>query len=558
MKYIVVGGVAGGASFACRLRRLSEDAEIVLYEKSHYVSYANCGLPYYVSSVIADRESLTLQTPESLKARFNLEVHVDHEVLSIDPKTHTVLVENRRTKERFRDSYDRLVLSPGAEAIRLTENGERVFELKTVEDSLRLRQFVEERRPQEALVIGGGFIGLEIAENLVEAGVKVTVVEGKDHVLANLDPEMASFVHQELLRHGVVLKRRTKVLSIRNEGEKVLVETDRGLLRADFLVQAVGVRPASRLAREAGLYLDIRGTIKTDSRFRTSDSDIYAIGDAISLDSGIDGDRVHIALAGLANKEGRFLADSLCLDRNPSLCPFGTSILKVFSLAAASTGRSEEQLKEKRIPYGKVYLSPFHHASYYPGSSPLTLKVLYALEDGRLLGAQVVGREGVDKRIDVLATALFLRARIWDLARLELSYAPPFSSAKDPVNLAGYVAENVQDGLVSQFFFDEVDSLSAREDVLFVDVRTRQEYLHGHVKGSINVPVGELRLRLEELPREKELLLICESALRSYVAARFLGQKGYRVRHLAGGYRLYSTWKEDQRILFEETNPSVR
>lgn len=558
MKYIVVGGVAGGASFACRLRRLSEDAEIVLYEKSHYVSYANCGLPYYVSSVIADRESLTLQTPESLRARFNLYVHVDHEVLSIDPKGHTVLVENRRTKERFRDSYDRLVLSPGAEAIRLTENGERVFELKTVEDSLRLRQFVEGKEPKEALVIGGGFIGLEIAENLVEAGVKVTVVEGRDHVLANLDPEMASFVHQELLRHGVVLKRRTKVLSIRTEGGKVLVETDRGLLRSDLLVQAVGVRPASKLALEAGLESDIRGTIKTDSRFRTSNPDIYAIGDAISLDSGIDGRRVHVALAGLANREGRRLADSLCLDWNPSLRPLGTSILKVFSLAAGSTGRSEEQLKAMDVSYGKVYLSPSQHATYYPGSETLVLKVLYALEDGRLLGAQVVGREGVDKRIDVLATALSFRAGIQDLARLELSYAPPFSSAKDPVNLAGYVAENVQGRLVDQFFFDEVESLSAREDVLFVDVRTRQEYLRGHVKGSVNVPVDELRQSLPELPRDKELLLICESGLRSYVGVRLLRQKGYRARHLAGGYRIYSTWKEDQRKFIEETNPSER
>lgn len=542
MKYVVVGGVAGGASFACRLRRLDEESTITIYEKSHFVSYANCGLPYYVSKVIPDQRMLTLQTPESLKARFNIDVIVDHEVLSIDRSKKSVCVKNLKDGTIFEDGYDRLILSPGAEAIHLTANTERIFELKTVEDSARLRSFVEERKPTQGIVIGGGFIGLEIAENLVEAGIHVTIVEGKDHVLANLDKEMAAFVHQELLRHGIELQRNTMVQSIEDTGSEVVLKTDKGILAADFLIQAVGVRPASKLAKDAGLELDIRGTIKTDANFRTSDKDIYAIGDAVALDSFLDGSRVNIALAGLANKEGRALASNLTLGRKTDIRPQGTSILKVFDLAAASTGFTEEQIKAKAIAFDKVYLFPSDHATYYPGAEPMMIKVLYAKDDRRILGAQIVGKAGVDKRIDVLATAMRFKAKVTDLADLELSYAPPFSSAKDPVNFVGFLSENLEDGLVRQFFFDEVEGFVHDEKVLLVDVRTPLEYRLGHIENSVNVPVDTLRQRFGELPKDKEILLICQSALRSYVAYRFLSQKGYRCRHLAGGYMLYSTW----------------
>lgn len=547
MKYVIVGGVAGGASFACRLRRLSEEAEIVIYEKSHFVSYANCGLPYYVSSTIEEPRKLTLQTPESLKARFNIDVHVDNEVLSIDRERHVVLVKDLKTGKTFEDSYDELILSPGAEAIHLAPLGKRIYQLKTVEDSLRLRSDIEREGIESAIVIGGGFIGLEIAENLSEAGLHVVLLEGRDHVLNTLDSEMAAFVQKELRLHDIELVLSTKVEEIEETEDHVEVRTDRkGIVECQILIQAVGVLPSSKLAQDCQLDLDIRKTIRTDSDFTTSDKNIHALGDAIALDSALDGSRVNIALAGLANKEGRELANHLVLGKEVHLQPIGTSILKVFSLSVGSTGFTESQLRQKGVSFDKLYLSPSDHATYYPGSSTMVIKVLFSPETRHLLGAQIVGKNGVDKRIDVLATAIHFDAKVEDLQFLELSYAPPFSSAKDPINLIGQMAENLKEGLVKQFFFDEVDELRKNPDVLFVDVRTPMEYRLGHIEGSFNIPVDELRKRYGELPKDKEIALICESALRSYVAYRFLAQKGYSCRHLAGGYRIYATWKEEE------------
>ena len=551
MKYIIVGGVAGGASFACRLRRLDEFAEIKIYEKTKFVSYANCGLPYYISGVIQNKESLALQTPQSLKARFNIDVFVSHEVIQIDKDNKRVLIKDLNNGTQFYENYDKLILSPGSEAIKLTNNSERVFELKTVEDSYKIKDFVLKKEPKKVVIIGGGFIGLEIAENLKESNIDVTLIEGRNHVLANLDPEMASFVHHELRRNGVNLVLNKIVKEIKEEDNNVYVKYDDVTLKCDLLIQAVGVRPNSNLAKDANLELDIRGTFKTDDYFLTSEKDIYAIGDAIALNSFFDDAKVNIALAGLANKEGRELASQFALKKKNDIKPLGTSILKVFSLAAASTGLNEEQLKQKKINYEKIYLCPANHASYYPNASTLNIKVLFDKDNYQILGAQIVGECGVDKRIDVIALAIQVKLPIYELAKAELSYAPPFGSAKDPINMIGYICENLKNKLVEQFHIEDIESLKKDKNNLFIDVRNEDEYQSGHIDGAINIPLDELRKHLNEVDKNKTLCINCQSALRSYIACRILSQYGFKCKHLSGGYRIYSNYMNDLKLIKE-------
>ena len=551
MKYIIVGGVAGGASFACRLRRLDEFAEIKIYEKTKFVSYANCGLPYYISGVIQNKESLALQTPQSLKARFNIDVFVSHEVIQIDKDNKRVLIKDLNNGTQFYENYDKLILSPGSEAIKLTNNTERIFELKTVEDSYKIKDFVIKKEPKKAVIIGGGFIGLEIAENLKESNIDVTLIEGRNHVLANLDPEMASFVHHELRRNGVNLVLNKMVKEIKEEDNNVYVKYDDVTLKCDLLIQAVGVRPNSNLAKDANLELDIRGTFKTDDYFLTSEKDIYAIGDAIALNSFFDDAKVNIALAGLANKEGRELASQFALKKKSDIKPLGTSILKVFSLAAASTGLNEEQLKQKKINYKKIYLCPANHASYYPNASTLNIKVLFDKDNYQILGAQIVGESGVDKRIDVIALAIQAKLPIYELAKAELSYAPPFGSAKDPINMIGYISENLKNKLVEQFHIEDIESLKKDKNNLFIDVRNEDEYQSGHIDGAINIPLDELRNHLNEIDKNKTLCINCQSALRSYIACRILLQYGFKCKHLSGGYRIYSNYMNDLKLIKE-------
>ena len=551
MKYIIVGGVAGGASFACRLRRLDEFAEIKIYEKTKFVSYANCGLPYYISGVIQNKESLTLQTPQSLKARFNIDVFVSHEVIQIDKDNKRVLIKDLNNGTQFYENYDKLILSPGSEAIKLANNTERIFELKTVEDSYRIKEFVIKKEPKKAIIIGGGFIGLEIAENLKESNIDVTLIEGRNHVLANLDPEMASFVHHELRRNGINLVLNKMVKEIKEDDNNVYVKYDNVTLKCDFLIQAVGVRPNSNLAKNANLDLDIRGTFKTDDCFLTSEKDIYAIGDAIALYSFFDDTKVNIALAGLANKEGRELASQFVLKKKSDIKPLGTSILKIFSLAAASTGLTEEQLKQKKINYEKIYLCPANHASYYPNASTLNIKVLFDKDNYQILGAQIVGESGVDKRIDIIALAIQAKLPIYELAKAELSYAPPFGSAKDPINMIGYIAENLKNKLVEQFHIEDIESLKKDKNNLFIDVRSEDEYQSGHIDGAINIPLDELRNHLNEIDKNKMLCINCQSALRSYIACRILSQYGFKCKHLSGGYRIYSNYMNDLRFIKE-------
>lgn len=552
MKYIIVGGVAGGASFACRLRRLDEFAEIKIYEKTQFVSYANCGLPYYISGVIQNKESLTLQTPQSLKARFNIDVFVSHEVIQIDKDNKRVLIKDLSNGTQFYENYDKLILSPGSEAIKLTNNTERIFELKTVEDSYRIKDFVIKKEPKKAIIIGGGFIGLEIAENLKKSNIDVTLIEGRNHVLANLDPEMASFVHHELRRNGINLVLNKMVKEIKEDDNNVYVKYDNVTLKCGLLIQAVGVRPNSNLAKDANLELDIRGTFKTNKSFLTSEKDIYAIGDAIALNSFFDDTKVNIALAGLANKEGRELASQFVLKKKSDIKPLGTSILKIFSLAAASTGLNEEQLKQKKINYEKIYLCPANHASYYPNASTLNIKVLFDKDNYQILGAQIVGECGVDKRIDVIALAIQAKLPIYELAKVELSYAPPFGSAKDPINMIGYIAENLKNKLVEQFHIEDIESLRKDKNNLFIDVRNEDEYQSGHIDGAINIPLDELRNHLNKINKNKTLCINCQSALRSYIACRILSQYGFKCKHLSGGYRIYSNYMNDLKLIKEE------
>ena len=551
MKYIIVGGVAGGASFACRLRRLDEFAEIKIYEKTKFVSYANCGLPYYISGIIQNKESLTLQTPQSLKARFNIDVFVSHEVIQIDKDNKRVLIKDLNNGTQFYENYDKLILSPGSEAIKLANNTERIFELKTVEDSYRIKEFVIKKEPKKAIIIGGGFIGLEIAENLKESNIDVIIIEGKNHVLANLDPEIASFVHHELKRNGINLVLNKMVKEIKEDDNNVYVKYENVTLKCDFLIQAVGVRPNSNLAKDANLDLDIRGTFKTDDCFLTSEKDIYAIGDAIALNSFFDDTKVNIALAGLANKEGRELASQFVLKKKSDIKPLGTSILKIFSLAAASTGLNEEQLKQKKINYEKIYLCPANHASYYPNASTLNIKVLFDKDNYQILGAQIVGECGVDKRIDIIALAIQAKLPIYELTKAELSYAPPFGSAKDPINMIGYISENLKNKLVEQFHIEDIESLKKDKNNLFIDVRSEDEYQSGHIDGAINIPLDKLRNHLNEIDKNKMLCINCQSALRSYIACRILSQYGFKCKHLSGGYRIYSNYMNDLRFIKE-------
>lgn len=549
MRYLIIGGVASGASFACRLRRLDEQAEIKIYEKTNFVSYANCGLPYFIGDVIKEESSLTLQTPYSLKARFNIDVKVNSEVIKINKEDKTIVIKDLKTNEVYLDYYDKLIIATGAEAIKIAPLSNKIYELKTVEDSIKIKSIInsKENNIKDVIVIGGGFIGLEISENLVKANKKVTLIEGSNHCLASLDLDMASFLHNVLRNNGINLLLNTLVIKIEEVNNKVRVYfKDNSYLESDILIESIGVKPSSKLAKEAGLDLDFKDSIKVNNNFQTSDKDIYAIGDVTSIKSFIDNEITYIPLAGLANKEGRELANYLVNNENIDLKALGTSILKIFSLNIASTGFNEEILRRKGIPYEKIYLSPLNHASYYLEASPLTIKVMFDKSNFEILGAEIIGNGGVDKRIDVLSTAIKFNIKGYDLTKLELSYAPPFSSAKDPINMIGYIIENIKNGLIRQHYFEEVDSLIHDKNVMLVDVRSKEEYELGHIPSSINIPLDELRDNLSKLDKNKEIVLICQSALRSYIGCRILSNLNYNTSHLAGGYRIYSMIKHDQ------------
>lgn len=550
MKVVIVGGVAGGATAAARLRRLDESAEIVVFERSGYVSYANCGLPYYIGGIITDRAELTLQTPESFWRRFRVDMRVRHEVTAIHPDTKTVDVKNLATGEVFAESYDKLILSPGARPTQPALPGvgiDRLFTLRTVEDTLKLREFIEQHHPRSAVLAGGGFIGIELVENLRELGLDVTVVQRPKQLLNPLDADMAAFLHAQLRQKGVKLMLGRTVEGFAADGDQVSVLIkDEAPLTADMVVLAIGVTPDTALARDAGLELGIKGSIVVNDRMETSVPDIYAVGDAVQVKHSVTGQDALLSLAGPANKQGRIAADNICGGDSRYLGSQGSSVIKVFDMTIAATGVNEKTARQAGIDCDKVFLSPMSHAGYYPGGKVMTMKVVFEKGTYRLLGAQIVGYEGVDKRIDVLATAIHARLTGSQLKDLDLAYAPPYSSAKDPVNMAGFMIENLSRGLVEQFFPEDVDALPRDGSATLLDVRTPGEYAAGHAEGFVNLPVDDLREHLAEIPADKPVYLICQSALRSYIACRILSQHGLRCSHLSGGWRLYEAVMRDR------------
>ena len=550
MKVVIVGGVAGGATAAARLRRLDESAEIVVFERSGYVSYANCGLPYYIGGIITDRAELTLQTPESFWRRFRVDMRVRHEVTAIHPDTKTVDVKNLATGEVFAESYDKLILSPGARPTQPALPGvgiDRLFTLRTVEDTLKLREFIEQHHPRSAVLAGGGFIGIELVENLRELGLDVTVVQRPKQLLNPLDADMAAFLHAQLREKGVKLMLGRTVEGFAADGDRVSVLIkDEAPLTADMVVLAIGVTPDTALAKDAGLELGIKGSIVVNDRMETSVPDIYAVGDAVQVKHSVTGQDTLLSLAGPANKQGRIAADNICGGDSRYLGSQGSSVIKVFDMTIAATGVNEKTARQAGIDCDKVFLSPMSHAGYYPGGKVMTMKVVFEKGTYRLLGAQIVGYEGVDKRIDVLATAIHAGLTGPQLKDLDLAYAPPYSSAKDPVNMAGFMIENLSRGLVEQFFPEDVDALPRDGSATLLDVRTPGEYAAGHAEGFVNLPVDDLREHLVEIPADKPVYLICQSALRSYIACRILSQHGLRCSHLSGGWRLYEAVMRDR------------
>lgn len=550
MKVVIVGGVAGGATAAARLRRLDESAEIVVFERSGYVSYANCGLPYYIGGIITDRAELTLQTPESFWRRFRVDMRVRHEVTAIHPDTKTVDVKNLATGEVFAESYDKLILSPGARPTQPALPGvgiDRLFTLRTVEDTLKLREFIEQHHPRSAVLAGGGFIGIELVENLRELGLDVTVVQRPKQLLNPLDADMAAFLHAQLRQKGVKLMLGRTVEGFAADGDRVnVLIKDEAPLTADMVVLAIGVTPDTALAKDAGLELGIKGSIVVNDRMETSVPDIYAVGDAVQVKHSVTGQDTLLSLAGPANKQGRIAADNICGGDSRYLGSQGSSVIKVFDMTIAATGVNEKTARQAGIDCDKVFLSPMSHAGYYPGGKVMTMKVVFEKGTYRLLGAQIVGYEGVDKRIDVLATAIHAGLTGPQLKDLDLAYAPPYSSAKDPVNMAGFMIENLSRGLVEQFFPEDVDALPRDGSATLLDVRTPGEYAAGHAEGFVNLPVDDLREHLAEIPADKPVYLICQSALRSYIACRILSQHGLRCSHLSGGWRLYTAVMQDQ------------
>ena len=538
MKVIIVGGMAGGASAAARLRRLNEHAEIIVLEKDRYISYASCGLPYYIGEVIKDRDDLFVHTPEDMKVRFNIDVRTENEAIRVNTKEKTVTVRSG-TRGIYEESYDYLVLSPGARAYRPDIPGidsDRVLTLKNIPDADAIKSLTDEKGMKSAVIIGGGFIGIETAENLVKRGVAVSVTELFPHILSQFDEDIAVLLERELVRNGVNLFLNTSVTAIEEKEEKLEIVLSTGeKISADFVISAAGVVPDTDFLRDSGIELGPKGHIIVNDRMQTNVENVYAVGDAVEVTDYINGKKTAIPLAGPANKQGRTAADNIAGLDSVYKGTQGTSIIKVFSLTAACTGNNEKMLKRAGIPYKAVYVHPMSHASYYPGATQMTLKLLFD-DQGKIFGAQAAGHDGVDKRIDVIATVIRLNGTVNDLAELELSYAPPYSSAKDPVNMAGFVAQNSLAGLSHLITWNEFEQLD-KDDYILVDVRTENEYKKGHVNGAINIPVDELRERLHELDRSKTIVVYCRVGYRGYIADRILSQNGFRVLNITGGYK---------------------
>jgi CoA-disulfide reductase len=540
-KVLIVGGVAGGASAAARLRRLDEKAEIILFERDEYISFANCGLPYYIGGTIKDREKLIVQTPRAMHERFNIDVRTRSEVVSIDTSKKTVMVKSLGRGE-YQESYDCLILSPGAKAIRPDIPGidsERIYRLRSIPDTDKIKAFLDENRAKTAIVIGGGFIGLEMAENLVKRGLTVTVVEAAPHILAPFDSEMSVIAEKEIAGNGVDLVLNDGVRAFNENDDCIEVElASQRKLKADLVILSIGVQPDTEFLKGSGLQLGMKGHILVNEKMETSVQDVYAVGDAIEVIDFVNKTPASIPLAGPANKQGRIAADNIAGLSSVYNGTQGTAIVRLFDLTAASTGTNERILNKLNIQHKVIFIHPLSHASYYPNALPLTLKLIFN-DSGTILGAQAMGYDGVDKRIDVIATVMRLGGTVNDLAELELSYAPPYSSAKDPVNMAGFVAQNVLEGRADVITPDELLSRGS-ENAMLLDVRTETEFSGGHLDGAVNIPVDNLRGRLQELDKNKEILVYCQVGLRGYIASRILKQNGFNTKNLTGGYKSIS------------------
>jgi NADPH-dependent 2,4-dienoyl-CoA reductase/sulfur reductase-like enzyme/peroxiredoxin family protein/rhodanese-related sulfurtransferase/TusA-related sulfurtransferase len=543
-KVLIVGGVAGGASAAARLRRLDENIDIIMFEKGQYISFANCGLPYYIGESIKEREKLLVQTPEAMKERFNIDVRVNSKVVSIDPKNKKVAVYNK-DKGEYNESYDYLILSPGSAPLKPPIEGidsNKIFTLRTVPDTDKIKAYVDNKSVKNAVVIGGGYIGVEMAENLKERGLNVALVEAAPHILAPFDSDMVTFGEKELEDNGVGV--------VLNDGVKAFKEEDNGInvmlnsgkcLYADMVILAIGVKPDTGFLKDSGMEFGPKGHIVVNNSMETNLQNVYAVGDAVEVVDFVNGSKTAIALAGPANKQGRIAADNVCGLNSKYKGTMGTAIIKVFGITGASTGNNERTLKSKNISYKVIYIHPQSSASYYPGASPMSIKLIFN-EEGKIFGAQAFGYAGVDKRIDDIAVTMRLGGTIYDLEELELAYAPPYSSAKDPVNMAGFVAENVLTGKVNVIVPEDIDNRD-KDNSMLIDVRTNLEFNNGNIQGALNLPVDNLRELTNKLDKNKEILIYCQVGLRGYIAARILTANGFNVKNLTGGYKTYSMSK---------------
>lgn len=547
MRTVIIGGVAGGASAAARLRRLREQDEIIILERGDFISFANCGLPYFIGGEIKDKRMLTLQTPQSFKARFNIDVRVRNEAVGINPDKHIVIVHNLDNNTEYELSYDKLILSPGAKPIKPLIEGTdlpHVFTLRNIPDTMHIKDYINESKPQKAVVVGGGYIGVEMAENLANAGLEVSIVELSNHLIAPLDADMAAYVHRYFRDKGISLYLGNGVTKITEK--EVSLQNDS--ISADMVILSVGVRPETSLAKECGINLNQRGSIIVNKQMQTNFPDIYAVGDAVQVADFVTDEPSFVPLAGPANKQGRIAADNIAGIPSKYKGTQGSAIVKLFDMTVATTGINEKRAKAAGIDYDKTYTYSASHASYYPGAKDMSVKILWDKQTLKLIGAQIIGFDGVDKRMDVLAAAIRFSAKVTDLAELELCYAPPFGSAKDPVNMAGFVAENIITGKMKQFFWHEVDALPRDGSVTLLDVRTKTEAARGMINGFINIPLDELRDNLDKIPKDKSVYIHCHSGLRSYIACRILEGIGLSCYNLAGGYRLYESVIHDKTV----------
>lgn len=547
-KLIIIGGVAGGATAAARARRMDEGAEIILFERGEYISFANCGLPYYVGEVIKKRQDLLVTTPEAFRKRYQIDVRIFCEVTAIDRKNKRVSILNHRSRETYWETYDRIILAPGAEPLRPPLEGinlEGIFNLRNIPDMDRIKSHLDKKNSQSAVIVGGGFIGLEMVENLVHRGVRTTIVEMADQVMLPLDPEMAEMVRAHLETKGVACKLGKGVKGFKKEGDRLLVSVENEKdIECDLVILSIGIRPENRLAKEAGLEIGKTGGIKVDASMQTSDPDIYAVGDAVEVREFITGSPLISALAGPANKQGRIAADNALGRKMVFRGTMRTSIVKVFDLTVGSTGLSEKALHAYGLPHQVSYTCSGSHASYYPGAETMTIKLIFSPGNGAVLGAQIIGKEGVDKRIDVLATAIHGSMTVFDLEELELAYAPPYSSAKDPINIAGFVASNLIKGDMKNVYPQEVDDHDLKEH-LFLDLRSKSEIkVSGLIPGAVNIPVDNLRDQLKNLDREKNYVIYCAVGQRAYLGYRILTQNGFRAWNLSGGFETYKVFNK--------------